>query len=129
MSSTRRPVLSCKVRTFDGNWDKLLNSLIDSAKNGTTKVKRRCTYTLVFKKVDTIRYVFFNLIPIRTYKKYSVWVENKDGSYGTLYSVDDIPTEGHLKFAASQATLEELYDLEQSVDGKQTYEQLYLGEK
>ncbi len=129
MGTSKRPNLSCSLYTFDDNWDKLLNSLIDSVKDGTAKVQRTHEQLLTIEQVKSTKYIFFGKLPVNTYTTYEVWVGSKGCGYGKLYQVDGMGVEEHLWFAPSQSTMERLYDLEQSVDGKQNYEQLYLGKK
>ncbi len=120
-----KAIIRCTNEKFNEGWDKLLLSLVTGVEKGNVSVAKAGTYQLIFK-LEVSRTTLLGVTVWRKTKKYLVWIANKNCSYGILSEVGGTKVPDHLVFAASQDTMQKLYDLESKVKGIISYEDAYV---
>lgn len=110
--------VSCRGRDFCPLWDKKLNRLLDEGEL-YEQSKHHITIRLKAKRYKTVKRLW-GLLPDKevelfTYDTYSIWTSNKGYTYGQLYYFNGEEIPPHLQKAASEETLQKLFDFEEEV--------------
>lgn len=102
--------ISCDKYPFLQKWDVKLNKLLDE---GVVTNVTQHTINFKLKVSEGIKPYFFFWEKERfTSMYYEVWVCSIDSSYGTLWRCNGESLPEHMQFAASQETLNKLFELE-----------------